>query len=78
MHLMSCRQQTVGVDGHRFAFAKGESIVTEHSYKYTLDEFRRLAARAGFAVARYWTDERRWFSVQYLTKDYSPGGELHG
>jgi L-histidine N-alpha-methyltransferase len=66
MHLRSCRGQTVAVDGHHFAFAKGESIVTEHSYKYTLDQFRRLAAWAGFEVARHWTDERRWFSVQYL------------
>jgi L-histidine Nalpha-methyltransferase len=67
MHLVSRRQQTVPVDSHEFAFAKGESIVTEHSYKYTLDEFRQLAAQAGFVVVRRWTDERRWFSVQYLT-----------
>jgi dimethylhistidine N-methyltransferase len=66
MHLTSCCEQTVPVDGHHFAFAKGESIVTEHSYKYTLNQFRRLAARAGFEVARHWSDERRWFSVQYL------------
>jgi dimethylhistidine N-methyltransferase len=67
MHLVSCRQQTVPVDGHRFVFTRGESIVTEHSYKYTLGEFRRLAARAGFEVARHWSDARRWFSVHYLT-----------
>jgi dimethylhistidine N-methyltransferase len=66
MHLVSSRQQTVAVDGHHFAFAEGESIVTEHSYKYTVDEFRRLATRAGFEVARHWSDARRWFSVQYL------------
>ena len=73
MHLMSRRQQTVGVDGHRFSFAKGESIVTEHSYKYTLDQFLRLAARAGFEVAHHWSDERRWFSVQYLIPRQSGG-----
>ena len=66
MHLVSRRPQTVPVDGHRFAFAEGESIVTEHSYKYTLEEFRQLAAGAGLEVARSWTDARHWFSVHYL------------
>lgn len=66
MHLVSRRKQTVPVDGLRFAFAAGESIVTEHSYKYTLEEFRQLAAGAGFQVARSWTDARQWFSVHYL------------
>jgi dimethylhistidine N-methyltransferase len=66
MHLVSRRRQAVPVDGLEFVFAEGESIVTEHSYKYTLREFRQLAAWAGFKVVRCWTDERRWFSVQYL------------
>ena len=66
MHLVSRRQQRVPVDGRSFVFAKGESIVTEHSYKYTVGEFGQLAGRAGFEVTHYWTDERRWFSVQYL------------
>jgi dimethylhistidine N-methyltransferase len=66
MHLVSCRQQIVDVDSHHFAFSKGESIVTEHSYKYSLDQFRRLAACAGFEVVRHWSDERHRFSVQYL------------
>ena len=73
MHLVSRRQQTVRVDGHRFAFAKRESVVTEHSYKYTLGQFLRLAARAGFKVARHWSDERRRFSVQYLIPRHSGG-----
>jgi dimethylhistidine N-methyltransferase len=67
MHLVSRQRQTVAVDGHHFTFARGESIVTEHSYKYTVGEFRRLAARGGFEVVRHWSDPRRWFSVQYLT-----------
>lgn len=72
MHLISRREQTVPVDGHEFVFAEGESIVTEHSYKYTLDEFRQLAARAGFDVVRYWTDKQQWFSVQYLKPRRDP------
>jgi len=66
MHLRSCRRQTVRVDGHLFDFAEGESAVTEHSYKYSQGQFCRLAARAGFEVAKCWMDQRNWFSVQYL------------
>src|SRR3954469_4337903 len=36
MHLESLRVQTVGVAGHSFSFAKGETIHTENSYKYTV------------------------------------------
>jgi dimethylhistidine N-methyltransferase len=66
MHLVSGCRQTIDLDGHAFVFAEGESIVTEHSYKFTPGSFRRLAARGGFEVSRCWTDKRRWFSVQYL------------
>ena len=67
MRLISDRRQTAHVLGHEISFDEGEPIVTEHSYKYGLDEFQRLAARAGFKPARAWTDERRLFSVHYLT-----------
>jgi dimethylhistidine N-methyltransferase len=66
MHLVSRRRQIVPLNGTEFSFAEGESIVTEHSYKYTRDEFRELAAWAGFEVVRCWTDDNHWFSVQYL------------
>jgi dimethylhistidine N-methyltransferase len=66
MRLISSGPQIVRVDGRQFHFANGERILTEHSYKYTPSEFRRLAARAGLAVVRCWTDDRRWFSVQFL------------
>lgn len=71
MHLVSARRQRVSVCGQEFDFAAGQSIVTEHSYKYTPGEFRRLAARAGLEVARCWTDDRRWFSVQYLAPHHT-------
>jgi L-histidine Nalpha-methyltransferase len=66
MHLVSRRLQRVPVDGTAFVFARDEPIVTEHSYKYTIGQFRELAAKSGFEVLRHWTDEHRWFSVQYL------------
>ena len=66
MHLVSQREQAVHLDNTNIHFAKGESIWTESSYKFDLDEFARIAAAAGFKVAQVWTDERQWFSVQYL------------
>jgi len=67
MHLVSLREQSVHLDNTAITFAEGESIWTESSYKYTPQEFRKLAADAGFKVERVWTDDRQWFSIQYLT-----------
>lgn len=66
MHLVSLRDQRVHLDGTSVAFEEGETIHTENSYKYSLEGFARLAARAGFEVEQVWTDEQAWFSVQYL------------
>jgi L-histidine Nalpha-methyltransferase len=64
MHLISEAAQTVHVGGRTFAFAPGEKIITEFSYKYTLEGFVRLAASAGFREAsRVWTDPERRFAV---------------
>ena len=66
MHLISKRDQTVHLDGEAIPFAQGETIWTESSYKYSLDEFGEMAAAAGWRVASVWTDDKQWFSVQYL------------
>ena len=49
-----------------FEFHAGEGIHTENSYKYTLDGFGELAARAGFLQETVWMDDRELFSVQLL------------
>ncbi|HEX7734666.1 MAG TPA: L-histidine N(alpha)-methyltransferase [Ktedonobacteraceae bacterium] len=67
MHLVSLQKQTVRVDQAEIAFKRGESIWTESSYKYALDDFARLATGQGFTVERVWTDPRELFSVQYLS-----------
>jgi len=66
MHLVSLREQTAYVGDASVPFARGESIWTESSYKFSLEGFAALAQSAGFRVDRVWTDERQWFSVQYL------------
>lgn len=67
MHLISLKDQLVNIAGTEISFKPGESIWTESSYKYTLDEFALLAASAGFTVERVWTDPQELFSVYYLT-----------
>jgi dimethylhistidine N-methyltransferase len=64
MHLVSVGEQTVHVGGREFAFAEGEKIITEFSYKHTLEGFAHLAASAGFREAsRVWTDPQRLFAI---------------
>ena len=66
MHLVSLVEQTIQLNGTTFSFQEGEHIVTEHSYKYSVDEFAKLAERSGWAVKRLWTDAANLFSVHYL------------
>ena len=51
------------------SFEPGETIYTEDSYKYTLERFAALAGDVGWRVERVWTDDRSWFSVQYLVRE---------
>ncbi len=67
MHLRSLRDQNVCVAGHPFKFARGETIHTENSCKYSVDEFQQLARDAGFTPEHCWRDEENLFSVHYLT-----------
>jgi dimethylhistidine N-methyltransferase len=68
MHLVSRRAHRVTVAGRSFAFAEGESIHTENSYKYTVPAFRALAAEAGWDAGAVWTDADGLFSVHALTR----------
>jgi dimethylhistidine N-methyltransferase len=65
MQLVSLARQIVRVGRSSFSFAQGEAITTEYSYKYEPGEFAKLAASAGFALRRTWTDENNYFAVQY-------------
>jgi dimethylhistidine N-methyltransferase len=67
MHLASCRPQQVRVGAETFAFAAGETIHTENSYKYSVPQFQALAAGAGFAPRASWVDAAGLFSLHYMT-----------
>lgn len=65
MHLESVINQRVNVDGASFRFRKDETILTEYSYKYTIDGFSELVS-GSYSVEKVWTDRENKFSVQYL------------
>jgi L-histidine Nalpha-methyltransferase len=66
LYLRSLADQTVTIGERRFDFVEGERIHTENSYKYAIDEFHAMAARAGFLPVHTWTDRDALFSVHYL------------
>lgn len=67
MHLVSRRRQAIVLDGRRFVFEAGETLHTENSCKYRLEDFQALAARAGYRSSAVWLDDQALFSVHYLS-----------
>lgn len=66
IYLESLADQNVCVLGCAFAFAEGERIHTEHSHKYSIEEFQALAATAGWRGVTAWTDPEGLFSLHLL------------
>ena len=62
----SLKPQSVRVAASSFAFAEGERMHTEYSYKFDDAGIAMLARSAGFTIARTWTDPVRLFAVVYL------------
>ncbi|MEX0298421.1 MAG: L-histidine N(alpha)-methyltransferase [Kordiimonas sp.] len=67
MHLASLEEQTVKIGNHQIDFELGETIHTENSYKYSLEEFEAVAKAAGFHQETVWTDTENKFSLQYFS-----------
>ncbi len=66
MHLVSDGEQSVTIGGQDFHFVDDEYILTEYSHKFTFSGFEKLAREGGWTVRQVWTDNREYFSVQYL------------
>lgn len=63
MHLQAREALQVRWPGGARAFAAGERIHTENSYKYPLPLFMQMLQQAGFQNARAWTDDNDWFAL---------------
>lgn len=70
MHLVARRPVTCRLAdlGMEVRFARGESIHAEISQKYSRERANGLFRRAGLAPARWFSDERGWFSLVELTR----------
>ncbi len=66
MCLVSREAQIVEIQNNSFRFAEGESILTEYSYKYSLEEIELVASSAGFSVDEIWMDDQSYFAVCLL------------
>ena len=68
MHLVSSSDQRVRIRDLELdiEFASGESIHTESSFKYSVEEIDRLAENAGLAVEHRWLDRKQLFSLNFL------------
>ena len=53
--------------GRKVAFAKGERIWTESSYKYEPSDIVAMGHAAGFATTEQWTDGVARFALTLLT-----------
>jgi L-histidine N-alpha-methyltransferase len=69
MHLVSKADQQVRIKviDKSFRFKKGESIHTENSYKYSLEQIQNLAKGSGFELKMNFTDQREWFDLALLS-----------
>lgn len=67
MHILSLMDQIVDIPtlGMELALRKGETIWTESSHKYTLDEAAWMADESGFRCTAQWVD-REWPFAQNL------------
>lgn len=66
MHLISQVEQTVQIGGVPIHFAKGESIHTENSYKYTPTRIQTLVESAGWQIKHVWETADGAFSEVLL------------
>lgn len=69
MHLKSMIPQLVRVNQTVFRFREGETIHTENSYKYSVEEFCELCAKARLKIKHHWKDSQNLFCVYYFEKE---------
>lgn len=69
MHLVARAPHTVRINsiGIEISFDEGESIHTENSYKFDLDQLSSFAHESGFVLRQSWLDERKQFSFNLFS-----------
>ncbi len=67
MHLVSEMKQSVHLNGETINIDKGEHILTEYSYKYSIEMLREII-KESFYIDKFWTDRNRLFGVFLLKR----------
>jgi dimethylhistidine N-methyltransferase len=65
-HLVAQHAANYRIGAHVVRFARGESIRTDYSYKYSPDAFRELAVAAGWKPWRCWLNPDGLFNLHLL------------
>jgi len=65
MHLSSNTDQRVHINGTSVFFKRNETILTEYSYKYSIEEFEELISDS-YSLEKYWTDKDNLFAILFF------------
>lgn len=63
MHLKAKRDLAVNFHGHQRLFKKDETIHTENSYKWSIQNFSDLLLKSGFTNVQHWTDSKSHYAL---------------
>lgn len=63
MHLECARDQVFTIAGKEIRFKRGETIHTENSYKYSIEEFTGIFKGSGFSQVQFWQDSKQRYAL---------------
>lgn len=63
MHLQAKRNLTVQWHGQQRPFKQGETIHTENSYKWSIENFTAQLGKSGFTSVQHWTDPKSHYAL---------------
>ncbi len=69
MHLKALKDVEVNLGSEKFHISKGETIHTENSCKFNLDDIERFGMWAGLETVQVFNDPNKWFSLVYYKKN---------
>jgi L-histidine Nalpha-methyltransferase len=71
MHLRSrwAQHVTIAKTAQTIYFAAGETIHTENSYKYSIEDIRALGRHAGLTLSRTWFDRQHYFVLGLFRRE---------
>jgi L-histidine N-alpha-methyltransferase len=71
MHLRSrwAQQVSIARTAQTIAFAAGETMHTENSYKYSIEDIRTLGQHTGLTLSRAWFDRQHYFVLGLFRRE---------